>query len=324
MIGTAAWTGSLPACPLCGGARFASLSAVAGGALIRCERCGLHASGAASSDELLYPADFYAPPRRRTLAGRLFGLLERVFLRRRAAIVARLLPAGPGLRVLDVGCGVGGFLIALREVRPDLDLTGVEPSAVGAVFARQRDLKVLGSLPEPQGLGGRLDCVTLWHVLEHVRDLSGLLGHLHRLVADDGWLVVAVPNITSLGFRLFGDRWGLLDIERHYWHFSSETLAALVTRHGFEPACPPATLLEYEFPITVLSLMNALSGRDRMLFYQAIKNELTVQPRQRLKVLGLIALLPLVAMVAGILDGAAAVSKRPNNLLQVFRRSRGR
>lgn len=322
MIGSAALAGvPLLRCPLCDGTGFAKLSESDDVPLVRCRGCGFMASETASSEESLYGAEFYAPApsQRRRLAGRLFGRLEAAFLGRRAAVVSRLLPAR-GLRVTDVGCGIGGFLSALREVRPDLDLIGVEPSTAGAAVARQRELATTDRLPDPDKSGVRLDCVTLWHVLEHVQDLRGCLDRLHRLLSPGGFLVVAVPNIDSLGFRLFGGHWGFLDPARHYWHFAPETLEALVVRHGFQPVGNPSTLFEYEFPITVLSLMNVLSGKDRMLFYNVVKKDRSVPLGQRVKMLGLGAALPFVAAMAVLLDAAAAIRGKPNNTLRIFQK----
>ena len=50
--------------------------------------------------------------------------------------VARLLPDA-ATRVLDVGCGAGLFLKAVKERRPDLVVEGVEPDGFAALAAAQ-------------------------------------------------------------------------------------------------------------------------------------------------------------------------------------------
>jgi precorrin-6B methylase 2 len=57
----------------------------------------------------------------------------------RAALLARL-PAGPALRFVDLGCGLGGLALALARARPDARFRGVElapiPAAIGLLRAR--------------------------------------------------------------------------------------------------------------------------------------------------------------------------------------------
>ena len=50
---------------------------------------------------------------------------------------------------------------------------------------------------------GRFDLVTMWHFLEHDYDPLRSLGHARRALAPDGRLVVEVPRLDSLTFRMF-------------------------------------------------------------------------------------------------------------------------
>jgi len=54
--------------------------------------------------------------------------------------VAGLLPPGP-VEVLDVGCGIGSFLAAFAQQRPDARLTGIESAPVPFALARLRTRK---------------------------------------------------------------------------------------------------------------------------------------------------------------------------------------
>ena len=52
-----------------------------------------------------------------------------------AALLAAAVPARPGERVLEAGCGVGGVLTQIAARRPDVLLTGVERDPVAAGLA---------------------------------------------------------------------------------------------------------------------------------------------------------------------------------------------
>lgn len=84
------------------------------------------------------------------------GLLSRVPLyhasRDAWAKLADLLPAQPGLRFVDLGCGFGGPVAHLARARPDSDFTGIEASPLTWLVAWLRCLPLpnahirLGSL----------------------------------------------------------------------------------------------------------------------------------------------------------------------------------
>ena len=52
-----------------------------------------------------------------------------------AALLAAAVPARPGERVLEAGCGVGGVLTQIAARRPGVSLTGVERDAIAAGLA---------------------------------------------------------------------------------------------------------------------------------------------------------------------------------------------
>lgn len=52
--------------------------------------------------------------------------------------VIKLLPSQPGLRVIDLGCGLGGMLAGLAKQRPDLRLFGAEMAPLNWLVSRLR------------------------------------------------------------------------------------------------------------------------------------------------------------------------------------------
>jgi hypothetical protein len=52
--------------------------------------------------------------------------------------VARRIPPGPGHRVIDLGCGLGGLLGGLARARPDVALDGIDAAPLPWLFSRLR------------------------------------------------------------------------------------------------------------------------------------------------------------------------------------------
>jgi SAM-dependent methyltransferase len=143
------------------------------------------------------------------------------------------LPPGQPGDILDVGCGSGAFLLALREVgwRPhgiELDTSAVAAArAAGLEDVRAGDLIEAGYPQES------FDAVRFWHSLEHTHAPRAQITEARRVLRRGGTLTIGVPNFSSLLARAAQDRWYPLDVPRHLWHFEPSTLRRLVERSGF-------------------------------------------------------------------------------------------
>lgn len=140
-------------------------------------------------------------------------------------------------RILDVGCGNGGLLGALRR-RGYLDLTGIDPAPACAGRVRALGFKAVNTvLPLGNDARSRLggapfDLVILSHVLEHVFDAFSVLESLVPLLADHGRLYIEVPDPTRYEVNQFPPLY-FFDAE-HINHFSSESLQVLAARLKLE------------------------------------------------------------------------------------------
>jgi SAM-dependent methyltransferase len=114
------------------------------------------------------------------------------------ALHTRLLDAlqGAGGRLLDAGCGTGGFLARLRADRPDLDAYGVEYDAFAAARASAKSGRpvVRGSVNALPFSGGAFDVVVSADVLSHEAvDPAAALADARRVLKPGGRLVVNMP-----------------------------------------------------------------------------------------------------------------------------------
>ena len=134
--------------------------------------------------------------------------------------------------ILDYGCGTGEFLGYVQK--KGRTVLGVEPSDSARQQAIQnhqlnvRSLDQFSEIPDHSA-----SIISLWHVLEHVPNLRDTLSKFHRILQDQGHLVIAVPNCSSLDAEAYGPIWAGYDVPRHLWHFTPKTMKALVESEGF-------------------------------------------------------------------------------------------
>ncbi len=234
----------LAPCPLCGGSH-ARIVVRAGDRLtpelpelytvVRCQECGLayqRPRPEAETAGRFYPDSYTGGGR----SGRVEAL-EAAYRRRQHREVARWLAARRPARgrVLDVGCGAGDLLVALRA--DGWSARGVEPSSPGAEQAREKhglDV-VTGRFEEVDLPEHAFDVIVFSGVLEHVHDPLGSLRRAPTLLAPGGLVAVLfLPMLDSPEARLFGPRWLALDLPRHLTHFEDTTFTVMAARAGLE------------------------------------------------------------------------------------------
>jgi SAM-dependent methyltransferase len=139
--------------------------------------------------------------------------------------------AGEKGTLLDVGCGVGDFLVLARA--EGWRCTGIEISPEAAAVARARGFEVIvGDATEVPLPPARFDRVRCAHTLEHVPNPVRLLQVLREVAAHDGMIEVIVPNRISATAAIFRSRWYHLDVPRHLFHFRPQDIGALAGQAG--------------------------------------------------------------------------------------------
>lgn len=155
------------------------------------------------------------------------------WLARHAAITGRT-------RLLDVGCGTGGFLDLARR-RRGARVAGVELDAALAARAAARGLEVTaGDFADVPA--GDFDVVTMFQVLEHLPDPRAALVRAFGLLRPGGVLCVEVPVADCVARRLFGRYWFPLLPPYHRHICTRRSLRALAPPGAREVAATPVYL----------------------------------------------------------------------------------
>ena len=238
--------------------------------LQRCEACELVYTVPQLPLESIsdyYPKSYYGAGNLRF--NRLFEILVAWFRQRRAARLHELRGQRAGA-VLDIGCGRGHFLNALRQ--RGWTCTGTELTDTAALHARETlalDVRVgpfqAGMFPE-----ALFDVVYLWHVLEHVPTTFDALLEVRRLIRTGGMLIIALPNLASWQARLCRYGWFHLDLPRHYVHCSTDWLTRSLSQMGFEIVEVNHFSMEQNVYGWIQSLLNC-AGLKRNLLYDILR-----------------------------------------------------
>ena len=135
--------------------------------------------------------------------------------------------------LVDVGSGAGFFLKLASET--GYAVKGVEISQYAADYSRNNlGIPVfLGELEAAALTPESFDIVTLWHVLEHVRNPKEFLAQVNSLLKDQGLLALEVPNIGSSAARIAGVNWELMSPKEHFYYFNPTTLRRYLEASGF-------------------------------------------------------------------------------------------
>lgn len=98
---------------------------------------------------------------------------------------------------LEVGCGDGFVLAAVREAFPHLRLAGLELFEEGLRLARERlpqDVELVQGDARELPYGGDWDAIGCFDTLEHVEEDGVVLRGIHRALRPGGGLLLLVPQ----------------------------------------------------------------------------------------------------------------------------------
>ena len=141
------------------------------------------------------------------------------------------LPNDKESRILDMGCGFGGWLKFLKENGYE-NITGVEVGAEQNQFLKDKGFNVIKSdmVEFLKVTNNKYDVVTMFDVLEHFKkdEIVELIPLLKNIIEDDGGLIIRVPNGEAIfkGSIMYGDF-------THETFFTSRSLKQVFNIFGF-------------------------------------------------------------------------------------------
>ncbi len=214
---------ALTACPLCDSQRTDALRGYEAAHLRRCSACSFVFAGRRPSAEQI----------RRWYDGYGVSVAESDVTRRRYEELLdgfeRHRRTG---RILDVGCGEGGFLLAAAA--RGWEVHGTESTEGALERNRARGIAMTLAPLRPGGLPtGAFDIVTAFEVVEHLGDPRSEAAIMADAIRADGVLYVTTPNFASASRRILGGDWSIIHYPEHLSYFTASTLTSWLRDAGF-------------------------------------------------------------------------------------------
>ena len=189
-----------------------------------------------------------------------------------------------GKDLLDVGCGLGGFVKQCNKL--GFHACGIETSSFAVQKCREQGLEVVEGQLSGMAFGGRkFDVITLIEVIEHVTNPTNVIQQAASLLKSGGVVHVQTGNVdhafsylrridrllkhSTGGKRPLGSltelmnpiAWDYFSLEGHVSYFSPRTLAFLYKKCRLDPIEVPAVKLNARFPRSLIPQKQMPLGR---------------------------------------------------------------
>ena len=164
-----------------------------------------------------------------TLLDKIYQIVKKYSITKKVRLVQSFMTANASEKsVLDIGCGTGDFLEACQK--KGFRISGIEPnekakSITEKKLSQKMNVDIFKLSPQ------QFDCISMWHVLEHVPNLTDYILELKKKLKPKGVLIIAVPNHKSYDAKYYGKFWAAFDVPRHLWHFSKKSIQLLFEKN---------------------------------------------------------------------------------------------
>lgn len=235
--------------------------------IVQCQQCGFKFTNPRPDEKEIAP--YYASSEyishsnsNKGMLNQLYQLARKYTLKSKRRLIQSQHPLAGNL--LDYGCGTGEFLHTCQQA--GWKVWGLEPDANARKQASALlEKPVFEKIAELDKLEERFDCITLWHVLEHIHHLEETVLTLRNLLSSGGSLWFALPNCDSYDAKYYGKFWAAWDLPRHLYHFSPITLEKFLSRVGL--------ILHRKIPMYLdafyISLLSEKYEKGKMNYFNA-------------------------------------------------------
>ena len=191
-----------------------------------------------------YPKDYYPKEPKNLLLKAMLNLISRFSFDRRLRLIGKFKPKGN--KILEIGCAKGNFLSELPSI---YEKHGVEINKTAVKYVKEYypNIKVYShKIDDPQfRCSEKFDIIVMWHVFEHLDDPHAFLKNLLKLLANDGVIIIELPNRDSLGFNFTKSSWFHLDTPRHLFFYNYSCLSKLLEKYKLQIDCYLGSPIDY-------------------------------------------------------------------------------
>jgi 2-polyprenyl-3-methyl-5-hydroxy-6-metoxy-1,4-benzoquinol methylase len=138
-----------------------------------------------------------------------------------------------GLSLLEIGCGMGDFLVEAQS--KGFKVSGLEVTDHLVEFSNRR----LGSSSVQKGFietsnfqKESFEIVAFFDVIEHVRNPLDFMTRVNSLLRKTGIVYIVTPSLDSWSAKLLGKNWMEYKVE-HLSYFNKKAITLLLEKAGF-------------------------------------------------------------------------------------------
>jgi len=139
------------------------------------------------------------------------------------------------IKLLDVGCSSGAFLLSAKKL--GFNSEGIEPAKKAVITAQRLGLNVhAGFLEDTHSSTNTYDAITLFEIIEHLREPIPLLQKCHSLLKKEGLLMISTGNGLSWTAKFMREGWDYMHIDKHGGHvtfYNPKSIRKLAKKAGF-------------------------------------------------------------------------------------------
>jgi 2-polyprenyl-3-methyl-5-hydroxy-6-metoxy-1,4-benzoquinol methylase len=134
--------------------------------------------------------------------------------------------------LLEIGCAHGHKLRTLEQL--GWNVRGIEMDKHAGMKAKERGLRVnIGRIEDQQFKPGTFDVIIMNMVLEHLYNPFETLAMVSSWLRPGGQLIITIPDIEGVEYKLFGAYSFGLQLPRHIIFPSTDILRKWLTKLGF-------------------------------------------------------------------------------------------
>jgi hypothetical protein len=216
--------------------------------------------------KITYQSEYYTSGS--SLLGKLYVPVEKFFYMIRNSYANSLIKS----LWIDVGAGDGNYLIHV----PSQKKIGVEVSSSSRETMKRNGLQVLTNNEFLKTSNLKADVISFWQVLEHVQKPLLYVTAAEKNLKKTGIIIIAVPNVASHEFALFGKYWFHLAPLYHIWHFSPRSLSILLEKANLQVERIDYWAVEHHLTGSLQTIINRTTKSEDIL-HKLIKRRQNLQ-----------------------------------------------
>lgn len=196
--------------------------------LYECPECTIQITTPRPNKKIIgkfYPNE-YSPYNSKDKKNNLYALIRNIIYPNH-----RKLPKIKPGSLLDVGCSNGEYMEYAQK--QGWNVEGVEFSKFAAEIAQKKGFHIYHGDLEEINFQKKYDVVTAWMVIEHLHEPNKTLKKIRNLLNQDGYLLISIPDTSSISRKIFGKYSYDLQLPTHLFHFNIKSINIIAENNGW-------------------------------------------------------------------------------------------